>query len=115
MAKLTFEDCITYAEKSGAQHREGESKAANLTQTYWFNPWRRVPIMVLYEAPKRVLFGHKEEEVCWICIDPEGNLYNEAARNIRRMDKRPGFGFSNWGVMVIEAVIGENKIIQQEA
>lgn len=106
---ITFEEVCRYAERSGALHREGESKSKNLTQTYWFNPWRRCPIMVLYEAPKRVLFGHTKEEVCWICIDPEGNLYNEASRNIRRMETRTGFGFSAWGVLQIEAVLGRIK------
>lgn len=107
--KITFKDVVRYAELCGAYHRQGESKAKDLSQTYWYSPWSYTPLMVLYEAPKRVLYGHKEAEVCWVCIDPEGELHNEAARNIRRMESRKGFGLSEMGKLKIEAVLGGER------
>lgn len=93
-AKLTFEDVCRYAELSNCLHREDLSKAKDLTQTYYWNPWRNCYIMVLYEAPKRLLRGGVNPEVCWWCIDGEGELTNEASRNIRRMTPAKGLGIT---------------------
>lgn len=94
---LTFEDVCRYAEMIGCEHREGPSKAKDYTQNYFWNPWRRRYLMVLYEAPKRMLRGCVKEEVCWWCIDCDARVSNEAARNLRLMTPAKGLGISKQG------------------
>lgn len=111
MTKLTFEDVCRYAELRGCPHREEESRAKDLTQNYYWNPWRRRYIMVLYEAPRRILRGGTKPEVCWWCIDGDGNISNEASRNLRRMDPAKGLAMYSDAVDKIQAVL--NGIIQE--
>lgn len=94
---MTFTDVCHYAELSGCLHREDPSRAKDLTQTYYWNPWRRRYIMVLYEAPRRVLRGGTKAEVCWWCIDGDANISNEASRNLRLMTPAKGIGISDMG------------------
>ena len=105
---MTFTDVCHYAELSGCPHREDSSKAKDLTQTYYWNPWRRRYIMVLYEAPRRILRGGTKPEVCWWCIDGNGNLMNEASRNIRLMVPAKGIGIGKEGYEKIITVINNN-------
>ena len=102
---MTFTDVCHYAELSGCPHREDISKSKDLTQTYYWNPWRKRYIMVLYEAPKRILQGKTEPEVCWWCIDGDGNIMNEASRNIRLMDQAKGLRIGNEGYDKIMKVL----------
>lgn len=115
MAQLTFEDVVLYAEIQGFPHRGEPSKAKDLTMTFWFSPWQHVPLMVLYEAPKRLVRGQPKEEVCWICVDDNGSLYNIPSRHIRRMEYKCGFGFTDYGRRVVEDVLGNYKITHKEA
>lgn len=109
---MTFTDVCHYAELSGCPHREEPSKAKDLTQTYYWNPWKRRYIMVLYEAPRRILRGGTKPEVCWWCIDADGTLYNEASRNIRMMDSAKGFAIGTEGFNKITKVL--NNIQEAE-
>lgn len=103
--KLTFEEVIQYAEMRGYPHRQGPSKAADFTQTYFYHHWKRVPIMVLYEAPKRIVGNRKEPEVCWWAISPNGDIINVPSRYLRQMDTRPGFGLTYRGyTQIIETI-----------
>lgn len=95
--RISFQEVVKYAEMRGCPHREGVSKAADFTQTYFFHHWKSVPIMVLYEAPKRIVGNRTEPEVCWWVIGPDGDLFNVPSRNLRQMDRRPGFGLTERG------------------
>ena len=88
---ITFEDVILYAEKVGCEHRPDESKAKDYSHQYFYNPWGNMPLMVVYEAPKRTLRGHEKPEVCWWCIDPYGRFHSVPSRHLRMMEQRPGF------------------------
>lgn len=81
--------------------REGPSKAKDLSCTYYYNHWKQVNIMALFEGEKRTLRGHDKPEVCWICIDEFGELSSIPARHLRMMDSICGFGFvpGVWEVM----------------
>lgn len=111
---MTFLDVCHYAELSGCPHREDPSRAKDLTQTYYWNPWRKRYIMVLYEAPRRILRGGTKPEVCWWCIDGDGNLSNEASRNIRLMDQAKGLGITDVGADKIMKVLNNIDNIQEE-
>lgn len=93
--KLTFEEVCRYAELEGYEHREGPSRAKDMTQLYVKAPWNGRIFMVLYEAPKRTLKGHDEPEVCWWVIGCHGDIHSEASRNIRRMKLERGFSFTD--------------------
>lgn len=109
---MTFNDVCHYAELSGCPHREDQSRAKDLTQTYYWNPWRRCYLMVLYEGPRRILRGGTKPEVCWWVIDSDGNLWSEASRNIRRMDPAKGLRIGEEGYNKIMKVL--NGYINKE-
>lgn len=111
---MTFNDVCHYAELSGCSHREDPSRAKDLTQTYYWNPWRGTHIMVLYEAPRRILRGGTKEEVCWWCIDCDANIYNEASRNIRLMTPAKGLGVSIQGVEKMTKVLNNIKDLRED-
>ena len=111
---MTFNDVCHYAELSGCPHREEPSRAKDLTQTYYWNPWRKRYIMVLYEAPRRILRGGTKPEVCWWCIDSDANISNEASRNIRLMEPAKGIGMSKEGVDKILTKINNYKAEDEE-
>lgn len=102
---MTFDDVCHYAELSGCPHRADPSRAKDYTQAYFWNPWRKRYIMVLYEAPRRILRGGTKEEVCWWCIDCDANISNEASRNLRLMVPAKGIGISKEGSYKIEKVL----------
>ena len=102
---MTFTDVCHYAELSGCPHREDQSRAKDLTQTYYWNPWRKCYLMVLYEGPRRILRGGTKPEVCWWVIDSDGNLWSEASRNIRRMDPAKGLRIGEIGYNRIMKVL----------
>ena len=102
---MTFTDVCHYAELSGCPHREDPSKAKDLTQTYYWNPWRRRYVMVLYEGPRRILRGGTKPEVCWWVIDGDGNLWSEASRNIRLMEPAKGLRIGEMGYDKIMKVL----------
>lgn len=111
---MTFNDVCHYAELSGCPHREDPSRAKDLTQKYYWSPWRKRYIMVLYEAPRRILRGGTSPEVCWWCIDSDGGLSNEASRNLRLMDEAKGIGISDVGAEKILRVLNNEKINKME-
>ena len=94
---MTFNDVCHYAELSGCSHREDPSRAKDYTQNYFWSPWRKRYLMVLYEAPRRILRGGTKPEVCWWCIDSDANISNEAARNLRLMEPAKGLGIGKEG------------------
>ena len=102
---MTFTDVCHYAELSGCPHREDQSRAKDLTQTYYWNPWRKCYLMVLYEGPRRILRGGTKPEVCWWVIDSDGTLWSEASRNIRRMDPAKGLRIGEIGYNRIMKVL----------
>ena len=108
--KLTFEDVCLYAEKLGCGHREGQSKSKNVAGQFFYNHWKHKIIMPLYEGPKRIIKGKTKPEVCWWCIDGDGNLMNEASRNIRRMDSATGLGIGKEGYEKIMKILNNYNI-----
>lgn len=97
MKKLTFEDVCNYAEWLGFKHRGEPSKSHDWTQKYVWNGWLDRQMMVLYEGPKRIVRGHKEPEVCWICVTEDGRVLSVPSRHLRKMELLPGFAFSGDG------------------
>lgn len=94
----TFETVCEYAQLM-FKKREGESRSTDFAHQYFLNPWTQSNILVLYEGEKRTLQGHKEPEVCWICIDCYGKVSSIPSRHLRKMMPLPGFKFVNgvWG------------------
>lgn len=111
---MTFTDVCHYAELSGCPHREDPSKAKDLTQTYYWNPWRRRYVMVLYEGPRRILRGGTKPEVCWWVIDGDGNLWSETSRNIRLMEPAKGLRIGEMGYNKIMKVLNNNYINKED-
>ena len=95
--KLTFDDVCHYAEWLGFKHRGEPSKSYDWTQTYFWNGWRNCHMMVLYEGEKRIVKGHTQPEVCWVCIDPNGKVLSVPSRHLRKMEQVKGFGFTDTG------------------
>ena len=90
----TFETVCAYAE-TRYPRRQGESKAKDISKTYFLNPWTadNVQYMVLFETEKRITKGHTEPEVYWVIINEFGGISTMAARNIRKTTKISGFSF----------------------
>lgn len=95
--KLLFQDVCDYALWKGFEPRpiEEKSRAKDYTQTYWKCPWDGSTLMALYEGVRRTLRGFEKPEVCWVCIDPYGNIRSIPSRHIRMMGPMCGFGFTD--------------------
>lgn len=99
----TFENVCEYALLKYPK-RKGKSRAQNLAQTYFTNPWSqsRKKHMVLYEGEKQIARGKTEPEVYWVVIDEDGRVRKMPARNIRQMNRIAGFDFKEgiWEAIV---------------
>lgn len=80
---FTFEEAIRYAELLGYEHRGEPSRAKDYTYTFWQTP-HYDKLMVLYEGKKRILRGHNEPEVCWICLHQDGSVSSVPSRYFRK-------------------------------
>ena len=112
--RFTFEEVVKYAEYLGYQHRNEPSRAKDYTFTFWRTP-QYDSVMVLYEGPKRLIRGHKEAEVCWICIHEDGSVSSIPSRYFRNyFTQLPGFGFNDEGKQKVCDVIRtiNNKEVQ---
>lgn len=92
--KLTFDDVCEYAEKLGCEHRNETSRAKNYAGEFFYDPWRQTTVMVLYEAPRRIVKGHTDPEVCWWVLTSDGDVYNMPSRLLRKCT--PAKGLSIW-------------------
>lgn len=98
---IKFLDVVGYAEWVGFKHRGEESKATDWTGAFLYQPWAHKVIMVLYEGEKRILCGHTEPEVCWVCIYEDGSVASIPSRTLRQMDRTAGFGFEDKGRQLV--------------
>lgn len=105
MAKLTFEDVVKYAELCECEHRDEFSRATDYTGKFFHNHWIHQNMMVLYEAPRRVLKGHDKPEVCWWCIAEDGGIRNIPSRHLRMMDEKKGFVLYDKAYEMIEKAL----------
>jgi hypothetical protein len=76
---------------------------------FFWNHWKNIPIMVLYEGPKRTCKGKPEPEVCWWIIEPNGSIHSYPARNIRKMDEIKGFSLNYEGKAKINTIINKKE------
>lgn len=110
--EITFDMLCEYAKELGFKPRpiEENSKAKDITQTYYKMPWNGQNIMTLYEGEKRTLRGRDVPEVCWICINSSGDVMSIPSRTIRQMTTLRGFGLSNYAADKVETVLcGKQK------
>lgn len=113
MAKLTFEDVCRYAELLGCEHREEPSRAKDYTGQFFKSPWTGYPVMILYEAPRRIPKNKDVPEVCWWAIDGLGNVGGLYSRTIRLMEPAKGLAISDAGYEKIMKVL--NGYAEEEA
>lgn len=103
--ELTFEEIIKYAELLGYEHRDDISRAKDYTFTFWQTP-NYDKIMVLYEGQRRILRGHIEPEVCWICLHQDGFVSSVPSRYFRRFYiQLKGFPLTQEGKQKIADII----------
>ena len=88
--KALFRILCEYAKDKGFAARNEESKAKDYTQHY-FCMYNQI-YMALYEGERRIVRGHDKPEVCWICIDYNGDLHSIPSRTIRTSTQLRGFG-----------------------
>lgn len=99
---MTFDLVCDYAKQYyKPRPAEENSRAKDMTQTYWIRPWDNAKLMVLYEGERRQLKGRDKPEVCWICVDEYGNLTSTPSRHFRLMGCSCGFGFNDTGRQAI--------------
>lgn len=107
--KLTFEDACHYAELRGYAHREDPSRAKDYTGKFFRSPWTGYPIMVLYEAPRRIPKGKDKPEVMWWVMDSLGDIAGIYSRNIRLMEEAKGMPLGDSGYNKIVKVLNGYK------
>ena len=116
--RLSFPLLCRYAQAMGYTARTEPNSAKDYTQHY-FTMYNQI-YMALYQGERRTLRGHDKPEVCWVCIDYNGELHSVPSRQIRTSTTIRGFVLSNRAKTEIERYMGItrkreeiNKLLQE--
>lgn len=116
--KISFNTLCKYAQAKGYTARTEPNTAKDYTK-YYFTMYNQI-YMSLYQGERRTLRGHDKPEVCWICVDYNGQLCSVPSRQIRTSTMIRGFSLSERAKEEIAQYMGItrkceelNKLLQE--